>query len=436
MADESGIPELIDALRWRWKIMLLITIPLFAGVVLYAESLPFEWEGEAIITVAPRPELETISPSQVTVGAPKYVAYITAPSTIREVAPTIGETPGVIEQAIDATLAADTGDITITTILPSPERAMVAANTFAAEAIRFSETDPLLEAMLVAPSALPGQASGPPKRLIEAAGLFVGLLLGVAAAFLVERSRPRVRTWRDIAVLTGFPVVGRLPTSKALRSGAPTGLYDPILGASVRNLRTNLERELGTEPRGVLVVTSSGPGEGKTATCGVFATALARLDFRVLLVDADLHRTGLSRAIGASGNEGLAGILRGRIRLEEAVQPGWTPGLTILPSAPDPDGGELIARGFEEVLAATRGAFDIVVVDAPPLLGGDDASTLATMADGVLFVVSIGTMAGPASEAILGLRGLRAPVWGIVANKVPRIGPGGAATYVYSAASP
>ena len=434
MADEGSIPELIDALRWRWKLVVLFAIPLLAGVVFYAESLPLEWEGEAIITVAPRPELEGISPSQVTVGAPKYVAYITAASTIRNVAPTIGEDPSVIEKAIDATLAADTGDITITMTLPSPERAMVAANTFARETVRFSVTDPLLSAAIVAPAALPGQASGPPKRLIEAAGLLVGLILGVAAAFLVERSRPRLRTWRDIAVLTGLPVVGRLPMSKGLRSGAPTGPYDPILGASVRNMRTNLERELGTEPKGVLVVTSSGPDEGKTATSGVFATALARLDIRVLLIDADLHRTGLSRAIGMDRSEGLAGILRGQTRLEDAVRPGWTPGLTILPSAPDPDAGELIARGFEDVLQAVRGAFDIVIVDAPPLLGGDDASTLATMSDGVLLIVSIGTMAGPASEAVLGLRGLRVPVWGVVANKVPRTGPGGAANYVYSAA--
>ncbi len=65
-----------------------------------------------------------------------------------------------------------------------------------------------------------------------------------------------------------------------------------------------------------------------------------------------------------------------------------------------------------------RDAFDVVIVDAPELLGADDAATLATQVDAVLLVVSDGTMAAPVSEAVLALHGLRVRVWGVVANRV------------------
>jgi polysaccharide biosynthesis transport protein len=433
MTDEGGLPELLDALRWRWKVVLAIALPLFAGTTLYVESLPSQYTGEAIVTVAPRVDNPAISPTQVTVGAPKYVAYATAPATVRRLAQELGEDAREMEESVEATLAADTGDITVAVTLTSPERAVEAANRFAEDLVAFSGDDPLLEASIVAPASIPSEPSGPPRRLLEASSLVLGLMLGFAIAFMIERSRPRVRTWRDIAVLSGYPVVGRLPSSRAVRGGQAAALTDPIVGAAVRTLRTNLEREIGHAPRGVVAVTSSIPGEGKSASASVFATALARLDVRVLLIDADLHRAGLSRSFQPDRTGGLAGLLRGYGTLQEKLQPGWTPNLMVLPTATDPDGGELLARHFQQVLDQVRHHFDVIVVDAPPILGGDDAATIATVSDGVLFVVSIGSMAGPVSEAVLALRTLRANVWGVVANRVPRTGLGGAAAYVYSA---
>ncbi len=432
MTDEGGIPELLDALRWRWKLVLLIAIPLVVGAALYAESLPFEYEGKAIVTISPRPELNNISASQVTVGAPKYVSYVTAPATIQELAPQLDETPGTVEKALDASLAADTGDITIRVTLGSPEAVARIANAFADAVVEFSQEDELLEAKIVARSSVPSSPSGPPRRLMEAAALVVGLALGIAAAFLVERNRPRARTWRDIAVLSGYPVIGRLPMSRALRGGPAVAFTDPVVGAAVRTLRTNLERELGTEPRGVVAVTSAGVGEGKTVTAGLFATALARLDYRVLLIDADLRRAGLSRNLGVDRDGGLSGVLRGRGTVIERIQPGWANGLSVLTTATDADAGELLARNFSDVLAAVRNDFDVVVLDTPPLLAADDTPTISTVVDGVMLVVSVGSMAASVSETVLALRSLRARVWGVVANRLPRTGPGGAASYIYS----
>jgi Mrp family chromosome partitioning ATPase len=275
---------------------------------------------------------------------------------------------------------------------------------------------------------VPRGPSGPPRKLIEFAALLVAVVVAVALAVLTERSRPRMRSWRDVAVVTGYPVVGRLPFSRRLRRAtAGKAASDAKVGAAARSLRTNLERELGGMPHGVVVVASAMKGEGKTTVAGVLATALARMDRRVLLIDADLRTAGLSRALRVDETGGLAGLLRGGGDLFARLQPGWTEGLSVLPTATDADAGDLLARRFGEVLLRARDSFDLVVVDSPELLAADDAATLATLVDGVLMVVSDGTMAAPVSEAVLALHGLRVRVWGVVANRVRETG--GAVSY-------
>lgn len=430
MNEERTLPEILDAIRWRWKLVLLIAVPLTLAATFYAESLPAEFESESIVSVSPR--TEEVSPTQVTVGGPKYVAFATAPATIREVAPDVDVDPATLEEAVDATLAEDTGNITITVRLESPERTAATANAFAEALEDFSTTDGLLTVDLVAPAIAPSRPAGPPRRLMEAAALVIGLFAGLVVAFLVERSHPRVRTWRDIAVLTGYPVIGRIPVSRAMREGPERVAEDPTVGTAFRTLRTNLERELGAEASGSVVVTSAVPAEGKTATAGMLATTLARLGSRVLLIDADLHRTGLTRGLQASTGKGFAEVLKGDASLVDSVTQGWTAGLFVLPTTPEPEAGELITRNIEHILMEARQLFDVVVLDAPPLLGADDTPTISTMVDGVLLVVSAGANADTLSEATLSLRALRVNVWGVVANRLPRTGPGGAASYLYA----
>ncbi|MDP9340756.1 MAG: hypothetical protein M3Q23_01335 [Actinomycetota bacterium] len=417
--DGGGLPELVDALRWRWKLLLLVVIPLVAGAAFYAERLPNQYEAQGVLTVEPRPNLPTVGADIVAIDGPKYVAYITAPATIRRLAPRLGESVSDLESAVAAQLAATTGNITLTATLEDPQKAAAVAVAFAQDLVAFSRRDPVVTVQLIAPPVVPDSPSGPPRRLMEGAALLVALLLGVALTVAVERSRPRVRSWRDVAVLTGYPVVGRLPKSRVLKRPSPNrALSDAAVGAAVRSLRTSLEREAGGPPRGVLVVTSPTAAEGKTTVAMVLATALARLELRVLLIDADLHRAGLSRALRAKSEGGLSAVLRGTADLEERSHKGWTEGLSVLLTAPDPEGGDLLARRFGDVARKAREAYDVVIVDVPSLVGTDDAATVATHADGVLLVVSDGTMAGPVSEAVLSLHALRVSVLGAVANRV------------------
>ena len=400
---------------------MAIALGVFIGATLYVEALPAEYKEEAIVAFAPLPE---VGADTVRVVVPAYVEYVTAAPTVRKVAATLGEDPGELASAVDAQVALDTGNLTITATMPSPDRAADAANAFSEDLVEFAETDEsqLLSSQIIAEALPSSQPSGPPRTLLEAASLLLGALLGIGVSLLVERGRPRLRSWRDIARMTGYPVVGRIPSSRAIKARPREAFSDPAVGSSFRTLRTNLEREWQDRTVDVIVVTSPSSGDGKTTVSALFAESLARLGAQVLLVDADLRRPAVARTFNYIPDGGFTAVLRETKTLEEAVQDGWTDGLAVLPTEPDPDAGDLIARRFDAVMQDARQKYDVVVIDTPPLLGTDDARTITTMAKGVLLVVAARSIANPVNEAVLALEALKAPVLGVIGNRLRESG--------------
>jgi succinoglycan biosynthesis transport protein ExoP len=416
VADDVTLPVLFQDVRRRWKVAAAVTLAFLTGGALYAQSLPNRYTASVVTAFAPKPDAD-VGADTVRVVLPRYVAYVTSRSTINRVAPLVGERPGVLDDGTDARVATDSANLTVTVTLSSGQRAADAANALAADTLAFAATDRLLDAVIVAQALPPESPSGPPRRLYQAAALLVGLLLGTAAALALERSRPRIRSWRDVGLLTGYNVVGRIPPSRALRGPPADALLDPAVGAAVRTLRTNLERASRERPVHVLVVVSSLPGEGKTTVASALAVALARLEAHVLLLDADLRRPGLTRLFPGPERPGLAELLHDKADLEQTLRRGPVPNLHVIPTAADTEAGDLLARRFADVLRKARERFDVIVVDAPPLLGGDDARTLATLCDGCLLVVGTDTRAEPVSEAAAALDALGVRVLGAVANR-------------------
>jgi tyrosine-protein kinase len=415
---EQGLPDLVDALRWRWKTAGLIALFIFAGAFLYVQKLPAEYDGKAVVAISPRANVPTAGADTVRVEAPKFVAFVEAPSTAEEVASEIGESRQTLEKAVNASVPPDTGNVSIVVRLRSPERAARIANIFAGRLVEYSRQDPLLSAELVARALPPTDPAAPPRRLLEAASLLVALLVGVGVSILLERGRPRLRSWRDIARMTGYPVVGRVPSSRTLRLRPTEAFSDPVTGSAFRTLRANIEPQLREQDIDLLLVTSPSKGDGKTTVAALLAESLARLGTRVLLVDADLKRPRLARLAHLDGNPGLAQVLREQIPLEKGVQPGWIDDLSLLPTSADPEAGDLLARRFGEIVRQARESFDVIIVDTPPLLGTDDARSLAPVAEGVILVVSAGSIASPVNEAILAIESLKTPLLGIVGNRL------------------
>lgn len=411
-----NLPDTLQAVRRRLLPALLVAVPFIAGTVYYAESLPAQYDGTAVVAFAPDVDAD-VSGDVVRTVAPKYVVYAGARATMDRVAPRIGEDAGQLDAATQASIATDTANLKITVRLRSAPRAARAANAIAADVIQFAAADPLLAATLVAPAVPPDQPSAPPRRLIEAGGILVAVVLGSVAALLLERGRPRIRTARDVVELTAWPVIGRIPRARALRARPLAALADPAVGAAVRSLRTVLLQEMQPGESLTVGVTSGVPGEGKTTTAVSLAAAAARIDVRVVLVDGDLRRPGVARAFGIQPTPGVAQVLRGTVALVDALRPSRIVGLDILPTAADSDAGDLIPRRFGEVLGDLRTKYDVVFVDCPPLLTGDDARTLATQVDAVLLVVSAGTGTSELDEAAAVLNSLRVRVLGCVLNQ-------------------
>jgi capsular exopolysaccharide synthesis family protein len=356
----------------------------------------------------------------VRVVVPKYVDYVTAPTTIDQVARKLGVDPGTLSGKLDAQLARDTGTLTLRVRLRSPNRAAVTANAFADQLIAFATKDPLIQPQLVARAATPSAPSAPPRKLLDAAALALGLLLGAGVSVVVERGRPRLRSWRDIGQLTGYPILGRVPTSRAIKRSPTAAFADPIVGASFRSLRANLEQLLKEKETKLLLVTSPSPADGKTTVAALLAESLSRLGAKTLLMDADLRRPGVAPLLSSNSNRGLAAVLHGEATLRAKVVDGWVANLWVLPTQPDRDAGDLLARGFRAIADEAQANFDFVVVDTAPIIGTDDARTITTILDGhgVILVVSAGSEAELVNEAVLAIESLKAPLLGVVGNRL------------------
>ena len=202
-----------------------------------------------------------------------------------------------------------------------------------------------------------------------------------------------------------------------MRKGPAEAFTDIATASSFRILRANLEPQLREGNVDVIVVTSPSPADGKTTVTTLLGEALGRLGMRVLLIDADLRRPGFARVIGVAPRPGLAEVLRGETSVLAAAQSGWSENVSVLATAHDPEAGDLLARRFTDVIDEAKESFDLILVDTPPLLSTDDARTMATMAKGILLVVSRGTLQRAMTEAVIAIEALQAPLMGIVANR-------------------
>jgi capsular exopolysaccharide synthesis family protein len=152
----------------------------------------------------------------------------------------------------------------------------------------------------------------------------------------------------------------------------------------------------GNRPR-VLVVTSASPGEGKTTVASNLAIALAEINRRVLLIDADMRKPRLHDVFGVSNQSGLSNLLRGRdplngTPLAGVVQATGIPELFVLSSGPGAVSipNLLHSARMAELLEKARGEFDTILIDSPPLLPIADARILARSADAVVLVLQAG----------------------------------------------
>ena len=193
-----------------------------------------------------------------------------------------------------------------------------------------------------------------------------------------------------------------------------------------RQLRTNLQFVDVDNPPRSIVITSSLAVEGKSTTAANLAITLAQAGLRVALVEADLRRPKLADYMGVEGAVGLTDVLVGRGKVDDLMQPWGNLPLSFLPSGrPAPNPSELLgSRAMLTLLQELEAQFDIVLLDAPPLLPVTDAAVMSALAGGALLVVRVGsTTRDQVEEAADALHSVDARLLGVVLSMVPEPRP-------------
>lgn len=258
-----------------------------------------------------------------------------------------------------------------------------------------------LDYQLADPSLVPIKLSTPPSTpnnirptLAGAIGSFLGAMVGAAFILLWAVFNNVVRgvgDWQarsDVRVLGEIPHAGRLdnPGKHVFILAQPTGA--PSEG--IRMLVTGLDFvSFPTHGKKVLQVTSPGPSHGKTTVSANLAVHFAQLGKRVVLVDCDLHRPRLHTIFSVPRDNGLTNLIMNRgTRAEEVATRVALPGLSFIPSgALPPNPAELFSSDrFKDVLSELRAAFDVVILDTPPMLLFSDSHRIASRSDAALVV--------------------------------------------------
>ena len=273
-------------------------------------------------------------------------------------------------------------------------------------------------------ATIPQKPVVPDKTRNLAIGLLLGIVLGIAAAFVRHLLDNTVKDQKTLGVAANVGVVGNIPLAKERRK-QPAISFDTENSSSAeafRKLRTNLQFLAVDNPPRVVVVTSSVPNEGKSVTALNIASALAEAEHRVALVDGDMRRPMLDKLLGLIGTVGFSTVLSGQIALADALQQTSVPNLTVLTSgAIPPNPSELLGSlAAKRLLDDLRHHFDFVIIDSSPLLAVTDAAVLAAGADGVLIVARYGkTKREHLSSAVRSLGDVGAKVLGAVLTMTP-----------------
>ncbi|MCL9633588.1 CpsD/CapB family tyrosine-protein kinase [Bacillus zanthoxyli] len=166
---------------------------------------------------------------------------------------------------------------------------------------------------------------------------------------------------------------------------------DPV-AEQYRTIRTNIQFSGADEEIKSIVLTSTGPGEGKSTTASNLATVYAQQGLRVLLIDADLRKPTAHYTFRLENHVGLTNVLTKQSTLGQAIQGTEVPDLFLLTSGPiPPNPAELLAsNNMTELLKEMKQEFDMVIFDTPPVLAVADAQILANQVEGSILVVSSG----------------------------------------------
>ncbi len=269
---------------------------------------------------------------------------------------------------------------------------------------------------------VPDKPVAPNVPLNTALAALTGLILGLAAAFLLEYLNDSLKSAEEVKHVLGLSTLGTVGLIAGGKSGklldglAP---FSPIIEA-YRSIRFNLQFNSGETPRKSLLITSPQLGEGKSLTAANLALMMAKSGLRTILVDADLRKPRQHINFGLNNDIGLTSAFMPTPPPVEIVRPTRVENLCVVTSGAQPlNPAELLASDrMRRLMHKFESEADIVIYDCPPCLSVVDSTVLARLVDGVLMVVDVKRTprraAQRAKEALMTARG---NLLGVVLNR-------------------
>lgn len=255
-------------------------------------------------------------------------------------------------------------------------------------------------------------------------GLLGGMVLGCILAYSLDFIDETYKIPDDLEKEMGYPIVGVVPLPKGGIS-LDDAMKDPRspISEAYRSLRTSLQFSTPEGLPSSLLVTSSSPSEGKSTTAIGISSTLGQMGLRVLLIDADLRKSSLHKRLQLANERGLSNYLVGGVEAVDTLQATSLPNVFAIPSGPMPPNPAELLSGprMADLVRAAGDAYDVVIVDGPPIIGLADAPLLAGATQGTLMVVSANiTRKRTLRVAVRRMTVVRVNIIGMVLNKFDR----------------